>query len=286
MKSWILPILLVVFASRYVASSVVITTTSLPSGTVNTAYSAIIHASGGCFPYKWAIVSGALPAGISATVSSTTTSLNLSGTPTTATTDSLAVEVTGCEGHVSQVSYEIVIHGIGSYVGITTTSLPNGTVNTAYSAAIHASGGCTPYKWTLASGALPTGVTATVSSTTTSLNLSGTPTTAATDSLAIKVTGCGGHVSQVSYKVVIQTAANHVVALNWKAPATSDVAGYNVYRGLDGATWQRINAGLVASTLYSDSTVANSSTYYYATTAVDVSGHESNKSAAIEVAIP
>jgi len=286
MKPWILSLLLVVFASRCAASSVAITTTSLPKGTVNTAYSAVIHASGGCTPYKWAIVSGALPAGVTATVSSTTTSLDLTGTPTTAATDSLAVEVTGCGGHVSQVSYEVVIYAIGSHVGITTTSLPNGTVNTAYSAVINASGGCTPYKWAIASGAVPAGVTATVSGTTRSLNLTGTPTTAATDSLAVKVTGCGGHVSQVSYNIGIQTTANHVVALNWKAPAASDVAGYNVYRGPDGATWERINTSLVASTLYSDSTVANSTTYYYATTAVDVYGHESNKSASIEATIP
>ena len=171
-----------------------------------------------------------------------------------------------------------------SSVAITTTSLPNGTVNTAYAAVINASGGCTPYKWAIASGALPAGVTATVSSTTRSLNLAGTPTTAATDSLAVKVTGCGGHVSQVSYNVVIQTTANHVVDLNWTA--STDAVGYNMYRAPDGVTWKKINASLVASTLYSDSTVANSTTYYYAVTAVDISGHESSTSASSKVAIP
>jgi len=173
-----------------------------------------------------------------------------------------------------------------SSVAITTTNLPNGTVNTAYSAVISASGGCTPYKWAIASGALPAGVTATVSNTTTSVNLAGTPTTAATDSLTLKVTGCGGHVSRVSYQVVIQTAANHAVDLNWKASTTSDVVGYNVYRCPDGATWKKINASLVASTFYSDSTVANSSAYYYATTAVDIYGRESSRSASIDAVIP
>jgi len=171
-----------------------------------------------------------------------------------------------------------------SSVDITTTSLPNGTIKTAYSAVIKASGGCTPYKWAIASGALPAGITAKVSSTTTSLNLAGTPTTAATYSFAVKVTGCGRSVSQ--YKVVIQTTANHVVDLSWKASTTSDVVGYNVYRGPDGATWKRINASLVASTLYSDSTIANSTAYYYATTAVDIYGHESRMSASVKAAIP
>lgn len=171
-------------------------------------------------------------------------------------------------------------------VGLTTTSLPNGTVETAYSEVIKAGGGCTPYKWTIASGALPAGVTAKVSSTTTSLDLAGTPTTAATYAFAVKVTGCGGMASQVAYKVTIQSTANHVVDLSWKASTSGDVAGYNVYRGPDGSTWQKINASVIASTLYDDSTVANGSTYYYATTAVDIEGGESSKSTVVKAVIP
>jgi len=171
-----------------------------------------------------------------------------------------------------------------SSVAITTSSVPNGTIKTAYSAVIKASGGCTPYKWAIASGALPAGITAKVSSTTTSLNLAGTPTTAATYSFTVKVTGCG--VSKVSYKVVIQASANHVVDLSWTASTSGDVVGYNVYRGPDGATWKRINASVIASTHYGDSTVANRTTYYYATTAVDIYGHESGKSKPAKAVIP
>jgi len=174
----------------------------------------------------------------------------------------------------------------GSAVAVTTTSLPNGTVNTAYSAVIDARGGCLPYKWEIVSGALPAGINAAVSSATGSLNLTGTPTAAATSSISIKVTGCGGHVSQMSYNIVIQATAKHVVDLSWQASSSNNVVGYNVYRSLDGATWQRINMSLVASTFYSDSTAANSTTYYYATTAVDIYGQESSKSASMEAAIP
>ena len=286
MKTWLLSLLLVVFAFPYVAFGVTITTTSVPNGTVKTAYSAVIKASNGCTPYKWTIVSGALPAGLTAKVSTTTTSLNLAGTPTTAATYSFAVKVIGCGGGVSQLLYRVVIQAPASGVTITTSSLPNGTVKTAYSAVIKASNGCTPYKWAIASGALPAGVTATMPSTTTSLNLAGTPTTAATYSFAAKVTGCGGGVSQVSYKVTIQPTANHIVDLNWKASTSVDVVGYNVYRSPDGATWKKINLSLIGSTLYTDSTVANRTTYYYAAAAVDVYGHESSKSTAVKAIIP
>jgi hypothetical protein len=175
---------------------------------------------------------------------------------------------------------------VASSVAITTSSLPNGTVETAYSAVIHASGGCTPYKWAISSGALPHDVTAKVSSTTTSLDLAGTPATAGTYSFVVKVTGCGGYVSDTSYKIVIQATANHVVDLNWKASTSADIVGYNVYRAPDATTWTKINASLIGSTVYSDSSVANDSTYYYATTAVNVDGSQSGKSAAVKVVVP
>jgi len=77
-----LNLLLIVFACRCAASNVTITTTSVPNGIAGTAYSAVISASGGCTPYKWAIVSGRLPAGVSGKPSTSTTAFNLSGNPT------------------------------------------------------------------------------------------------------------------------------------------------------------------------------------------------------------
>jgi fibronectin type 3 domain-containing protein len=76
------------------------------------------------------------------------------------------------------------------------------------------------------------------------------------------------------------------VELSWKASTSTDVGGYNVYRSLDGSKWTKINASTIASTLYSDSTVANSTTYYYAATAVDIYGKESSKTASVRAIIP
>lgn len=180
----------------------------------------------------------------------------------------------------------LVSRCVASSVAITTPRLPNGTVETTYSEFIQAKGGCTPYKWEIASGRLPAGVTAKVSSATTALHLAGKPTRAATYSFVVKATGCGGLVSKKSYKVVIQATAEHVVDLHWKASTSSDIAGYNVYRGPNGKIWTKINASLIGSTLYSDSTVANDTAYYYATTAVNLEGRESRKTAAVKAVIP
>lgn len=171
-------------------------------------------------------------------------------------------------------------------VAITTTKLPNGTVGTAFSAAIDTTSGCTPFKWSLVSGKLPSGISDTASSTTTVLDLSGTPTAAGTYSFTVSVTGCGGHVSEESYTVIIEAAPNHVVDLSWDPSTSTNITGYNIYRSPNGSTWTRINASLLASTVYTDSAVVDNSTYYYAATAVDVEGVESSKSATVEAKIP
>jgi hypothetical protein len=170
-------------------------------------------------------------------------------------------------------------------VTISTLTLPNGTVGTSYSATIAARNGCTPYAWTL-TGALPTGVVWSASSNTQNVSLSGTPTKASSFSFTAQVKGCGGRTSKVTYNLVIQAVAVHVVDLSWNASTSSNVTGYNLYRGADGVNWQIVNPSLIPATLYSDSSVASGSSYYYAATAVDITGLESVKSVPIQVTIP
>jgi hypothetical protein len=68
---------------------------------------------------------------------------------------------------------------------ITTSSLPKGKVGTAYSGSLVASGGTTPYKWSLSTGTLPSGLNLTASSGL----ISGTPTAQMSSSpLTFKVT--------------------------------------------------------------------------------------------------
>jgi fibronectin type 3 domain-containing protein len=85
--------------------------------------------------------------------------------------------------------------------------------------------------------------------------------------------------------------ATHSVNLSWTASTSTDVAGYNVYRALYTnsacGTLSKINSALITSTVYTDSTVANSTSYCYATTAVDTSNNESSDSNIVSnVAIP
>ncbi|MFZ9018141.1 MAG: putative Ig domain-containing protein, partial [Ilumatobacteraceae bacterium] len=156
-----------------VGTPVAVTTSSLDDGSTSAAYSASLAASGGSTPYTWSIVTGSLPAGL--TLSGDT----ISGTPTTAGTSTFTVVVTDSLETTATRSLSITI---GTPVAVTTSSLDDGTTSAAYSASLAASGGSTPYTWSIVTGSLPAGLT--LSGDT----ISGTPTTAGTSTFTVQVT--------------------------------------------------------------------------------------------------
>ena len=80
--------------------------------------------------------------------------------------------------------------------------------------------------------------------------------------------------------------SQHSVALSWDA-STSQVVGYNVYRGVaSGGPYTKLNTSVDASTAYTDNFVQNGQTYYYVTTAVDSRNVESAYSNQVSASIP
>jgi fibronectin type 3 domain-containing protein len=78
----------------------------------------------------------------------------------------------------------------------------------------------------------------------------------------------------------------HTVRLTWKA-SSSQVAGYNVYRGMTpGGNYVRINTALVQELTYTDNAVDSGMTYYYVARAVDAQDYESVNSNETSAAIP
>jgi hypothetical protein len=80
---------------------------------------------------------------------------------------------------------------------------------------------------------------------------------------------------------------NYLVDLSWNASTSQDVIGYNVYRGnTSGGPYQKINSVLDASTVYTDTSVADGETYYYVSTAVNSNEQESVYSNEAQAVIP
>jgi len=81
----------------------------------------------------------------------------------------------------------------------------------------------------------------------------------------------------------------HTVSLTWKASTTSGVTSYNVYRAVYASnacgSYSNIGSTPSPTTAYTDSVVADGTTYCYATTAVDPSG-ESGYSNITQAVIP
>jgi hypothetical protein len=159
----------------------VITTTSLPTATLNASYTAPVTATGGVPPLAWTIASGTLPAGLSLGSSSTDT-VNITGKATAAGQSVITITVTDSTG-ASNTSGPLTI--VVSSLAFTTTSpLPSGTVNVPYvGVQFAATGGTSPYTFSLASGStLPSGLALSNG------DLAGTPTTVGTYTFGITVT--------------------------------------------------------------------------------------------------
>jgi hypothetical protein len=185
-------------------SPVAITTLSLPSGTAGTAYSTTLAATGGTSPYSWEAGSG-VPPGLSLASNGT-----LSGTPTTSGSYSFSVQVKDSAAATATLTYSVAIGTSRTATTTTTTttsrnalaistvSLPNGTAGTAYSATLAATGGTTPYTWSISSGSPPASVTLSASGA-----LSGTPTTSGSSSFTAQVMDSAGGATTKTYTMTV-----------------------------------------------------------------------------------
>jgi hypothetical protein len=143
-------------------SGITITTASLPSGVVGTAYGGSMAATGGIGTLTWSASN--LPAGISLSPAG-----DFGGTPTAVGSASVTVTVNDTAGNSASKPYTLTVTNAALTIAAS-GPVPAGTVGSDFSLGFRASGGASPY--TFSATGLPAGLT--VSPTTGTI--SGTPT--------------------------------------------------------------------------------------------------------------
>ena len=197
-----------------------IQTDVLPAGTVGAAYLQTFQAAGNSTPpYTWSVFSGSLPSGLTLAPSGT-----LAGIPTSAGTFDFTVRVADSRTpqQTAQKAFSLLISPPTSPLSITTGSpLPSGTIGTTYSQAISASGGTTPYRWSLSSGSLPGGLNLSSGGV-----LSGTPTVTGTFNFTIRITDSGliAQVADKAFRLTINPVIPPIV-ISTESPLPAGIVG-------------------------------------------------------------
>jgi hypothetical protein len=133
---------------------------------------------------------------------------------------------------------------------------------------------------------VPGGVTAASGATTFSFNVTAGSIT--TNQTAVLTATANGVSQAFVLNLVAPSVVLHSVTLSWVASTSSNIAGYNIYRGTTsgGPYARKVNSSLIAGLSIADSTVQAGQTYYYVGTAVDTSGNESGYSTQAVAAVP
>ncbi len=178
-----------------------ITPSSLPAGTVNQDYSQTLTANGGTAPYTWSLASGTLPAGLNLSPQGV-----LSGRPTAAGSSTFNVQVVDNLRQTRTQVYTLTINPL--VLAITTATLPNGSVGTAYpSTTFAASGGTPPYRqWAVTAGTLPPGLALNNSTGV----LTGTPSASGNSTFTVTVADSANGVSSRQYTIQISAPGANV----------------------------------------------------------------------------
>ncbi|MBK9167608.1 MAG: putative Ig domain-containing protein [Bryobacterales bacterium] len=223
------------FQLTIVSAPVITTVSPLPPALLGQSYSQTLSAAGGVSPYLWSVPGGGLPPGVTMSQAGV-----LSGTPSTPGAYQFTVQLVDSVGTPAAKAFSLTV---GSAVQITTASpLPPGTTGQAYAASLAATGGTPPYTWSIASGALPPGLTLAGST------ISGAPTQAGVFSFQVNAVAQAGGSASKSFQISVASALT--ITSTSPLPAGSTGSAYSLALQAAGGTppylWQVVSGSLPA----------------------------------------
>jgi uncharacterized protein (TIGR03437 family) len=200
-----------------------ITTSSMPTGTLGTAYTQTLSANGGIPPYhNWVLSSGALPPWLTLDADSGV----ISGVPYSALGSPFAFSVTvqDSTGNVSPArNLAISVSQPPALTIITSSPLPSGGVQVPCNQVFAATSGTAPYRsWAVTAGSLPPG---TALGGTLVGTLTGTPTTAGTFAFTVQVTDGVNATATKQFSLTVNPAGTVTISLNGIVNSASYIGG-------------------------------------------------------------
>jgi hypothetical protein len=181
---------------QFGSSPLLITSTAaIANAQGGTQFHAALNATGGILPYHWKVATGALPAGLSLNANTGV----ISGMPMNGGNSIFSVQVSDSsvpspQSATKSISLAVLVFALQIIPG----GLPNGQVGTSFQAALRASGGVTPYTWSVI-GSLPAGLGLNSASGA----ITGTPTQPGAEAFGIQVTDAAQNTVATSLNAIV-----------------------------------------------------------------------------------
>jgi hypothetical protein len=261
------------------ALPVITTTNLLASNTVGAVYSQVFAATGGTPPLSWSLDSGAFPDGLALSTNV------LSGTLAAAGTFNFTLRATDAVSVTTTKTFAVTINPPPAITNAST--LASDTLGKAYSLTLGATGGITPYTWSIVSGSLPTNLTMNSSG-----KISGTPTVAGTSTFTVQVKDT----KNVTATNVFSLTINPAMVITTASPLPNGIVGaaYSQAFALTGGTapfvWS-ISSGSLPAGMTMDTTgllsgaPAETGTFNFTVKTTDAAGATATKPCTMSISL-